>query len=169
MGYKEKIRRIEEARNGDENPLVAVLNSLPGVKSWVNPSKIPKENQENGDVFMKEDIHKWVHSFEMQVSRKYKNFSYGSAKVTRFIGKDGGPCWVVLGCLDDDGVTMFYCLVGSITLQSVLEDDGPHVKNMGKYYIIKPEAFIGVSKKWIGNSLEEVINDWWKDIKVTSI
>lgn len=170
MGYKDKILRIESARSSDEDPLVAVLSKVTGQRAWVNPAKTGKENQAGGDVKFQNKGEKFVHSFELQVSRTYTNFSYGKAKVTRFIGEDGGPCWVILGCLDEDKKSMFYVLTGSVTLNDILEQDGPHVKLMdNKYYIIKPEAFIGVKKKWIGNSLDEAVTSWWMQVSGETI
>jgi len=163
MGYKDKIRRIELARTDDENPLVESLKKITKQKAWVNAAKTGTENQAGGDVKMREKKNPWTHSFEMQVTRTYTNFSYGKAKVTRFVGEDGGPCWVILGCLDEDKKSMFYILTGNVTLAEILKEDGPYVKLMDdKYYIIKPEAFIHTEKKWMGNSLDEVVAEWWK-------
>lgn len=166
MGYKDKIKRIEEARTSDEEPLVAVLQYVTQCKAYVNPAKTAKENQSGGDVKLKCNKDNYTHSFEMQVSRKYKNFSYGKAKTMNFVGEDGGPCWVVLGCLDEDEKSIFYCMVDTVTLNKLLEDENNvHVRLLeNKYYVIKPEALIGVKNKWMGNSLSEVVSSWWAEL-----
>jgi hypothetical protein len=170
MGYKDKIKRIEEARNSDESPLVAVLIKTTGQEAWVNPANTAKENQTGGDVFFKKKNSTYTHAFEMQVSRTHKNFSYGKAKVSRFVGPEGCGGWVVLGCLDEDEKSMFYCITHSVMMKKLVDEGNPHIRLMeNKYYVIHPEAFIGITGKWMGSSLEEVIVEWWREVATTTI
>jgi hypothetical protein len=165
MGYKDKIQRLEQARSNDEIPFVTVLNNIPGGVAWVNNSTSPSDNQKEGDVFFRFKDRTIVHAFEMQVSRSHKNFSYGKQKVKRFLGVDGGPRWVVLGCLDEDGKTPFYCIIGAVTLNDLLESENHNIKLFDdKYYVIKPEALAFIKYKWLGNSLDEVVKEWWLSI-----
>lgn len=163
MSYKDKIERIEKARKTDEIPLSEALRKITGGKSWIDEDATPLQNMERGDVFLNIDGQNYTHAFEMQVSRNYPQFSYSAKKVSRFIGLDGGPRWVVLGCLDPDG-GMFYTIVGSFTLQEMLESSrGGCTLMSGLYWIIRPESFVGIEKKWIGNTLEEAVKAWWAD------
>jgi len=165
MGYKDKILRLEKARDSDELPLVDELNKLPGAKAWINPSTSPKFNRSQGDVLLRVDNQKWTSAFEMQVSRKYKRFSWGVDKLYKFVGIDGGPCWIILGCLDDDEKSMFFMMTGIASLRQLIDSGHTQIQMSqdGKYYTISPEAFFGVKNKWMGSTVAEMLAEWWKD------
>lgn len=165
MGYKDKLKRLEEARNTDEKPLVGVLNSVTTGHAWINKKGGGMTNRAQGDVLWRQRDGAHVNAFESQVSRTHQAFSYTKSKLYDFEGVDGGPRWVLLGCLDidDNAGGMFYVLVSADILEELVRQDYEGVTDHEKFFVIRPEVFMNVDEKWTGNTLEEVISDWWRD------
>lgn len=105
--YIDQIRRMREARELDENPLVEALNRVVGVRAWVNDEGGAEGNRKDGDVMfafldpIPEPKFKdagLVRRIESQVSRKHTKFSYSYDKLGKYEGE-----WVYLACLERPG------------------------------------------------------------------
>ena len=183
--YIEQIRRMKEAREKDESPLVAALNKNKLVRAHLNTEGGAKENREFGDVWFSvlrfdEDSTQNATVFgpiyiESQVSRKHTKFSYSFDKLEKYKGE-----WVYLACMERPEFQggpvsdMVHCVIRRDELHALLiRVAGSNIvgetnpvkgiylmeKNGRKFFTIYPTALTNCESALFSETLEGAVEE----------
>ena len=158
MAYADKILRIREAREKDEQPLLDAFRKWGFEAQFTHGS--PMDTKRKGDVIFWRSGWKVSRAIESQVSRKHKSFSYTADKVNRYGGN-----YVLLGCLEDapsvpgEATPMFFAIVEAPEFhQALLSGDiGKLSETNGMYFIIRPTELALLRALYMGPTIEAAV------------